>query len=342
MRESIDRDTTDIYTEEEIKRLLKTRWMGQNLSFLEEVDSTNNHLRRLAAEGAPEGTLAVAVCQTAGKGRLGRRWDSPSGNGVWMSFLLRPSFPPERASMLTLVAALAVAAGIREVTGNRDTTENQEVTENRDATENQKIKGNRDAIEHQKETGNQNTTGNEDTTGNRQATKQRTGRQTEPDAGLNPQIKWPNDLVLDGKKVCGILTEMSTGDEGIRFVIVGIGINVNFREFPEEIRETATSLELCTGATVPRAPLVAAVARAWEDYYERFLRTLDLSLLVEEYNRLLVNRDREVRVLAPAGDYTGIARGINPEGELLVETGEKEIRAVVSGEVSVRGIYGYV
>lgn len=160
--------------------------------------------------------------------------------------------------------------------------------------------------------------------------------------GLAGQIKWPNDLVLDGKKICGILTEMSADPEKIRYVIVGIGINVNQVEFPEELRKTATSLRLQAQRPVSRGALVAAVAEAWEDRYERFLTALDMGPLLNEYNSLLVNRDREVEVLAGSGSFRGVSRGINEKGELLVETEEGRLRAVMSGEVSVRGIYGYV
>lgn len=268
-------ESEDVFTGEEIRSALHTRRIGQELVFLDTTDSTNNEARRRAEQGAPDGTLVVAIEQTAGKGRRGRSWVSPGGTGVWMSLLLRPDIPPECASMLTLVAAMAVETGIRRVTG------------------------------------------------------------------LEGQIKWPNDVILDGKKVCGILTEMSTEMESIHYVIVGIGINVGITEFPGELQDTATSLILHTDRRVSRAALTAAVAEAWEDYYESFLKTLDLSLLREEYSENLVNRDREVRVLTPGDTYTGISRGINERGELLVETADG-MRAVMSGEVSVRGIYGYV
>lgn len=265
----------DVFGPTEIKSMLRTKRAGQNLVFLDLVDSTNNEARRQAEKGACDGTLVVALEQSAGKGRRGRSWVSAHGAGVWMSLLLRPDFMPEEASMLTLIAAMAVKEGIYQA------------------------------------------------------------------AGLNGQIKWPNDVVLEGKKVCGILTEMSTEMECIRYVVIGIGINVNIREFPPELQQTATSLALCTEKKVSRAKLAAEVAEAWERYYDEFLKTLDLSLLMEEYNRELVNVGREVRVLGPREEYTGISRGINEKGELLVETDEG-LRTVLSGEVSVRGIYGYV
>lgn len=265
----------DVLSEAEIASVLQTKSLGRNIKFLDVIESTNNEIRRMAENGAPDGTLAIAEIQTAGKGRRGRSWTSPRGSGIWMSFLLRPEFAPEYASMLTLVTAMAVERAVREETG------------------------------------------------------------------LDCQIKWPNDIVVNGRKICGILTEMSTEEDSIRYVVVGIGINVNTREFPEEIRKTATSIALECGHPVRRAPLAAAVLKAWEGFYETFKKTLDLSLLKEEYNSRLVNMGREVKVLAPKGDYIGISYGITDTGELIVET-DGERREVMSGEVSVRGVYGYV
>ncbi len=266
----------DVLSEAEIRSTLTTRWAGQNLVVHDEIDSTNDEIRRLAESGAVEGTLAVAEIQTAGKGRRGRAWKSPRGIGIWMSLLLRPLFPPNRASMLTLLAAMAVNRGIRET------------------------------------------------------------------VGVESGIKWPNDIVRNGKKLCGILTEMATEEDAIRYCVVGIGINVNTGEFPEEIRDTATSLYLETGSLVRRAPVVNAILCAWEEYYEQYQKTLDMSLLMDEYNAQLVNRGREVLVLAPGHEYSGISHGINREGELLVETRDGQMHEVLSGEVSVRGVYGYV
>lgn len=161
-------------------------------------------------------------------------------------------------------------------------------------------------------------------------------------ANLSTEIKWPNDLVLNKKKICGILTEMSTEMESIQYVVVGIGINVNIEEFPEELSRTATSLYLETKVKYKRAPLIGAVTACLEEYYRKFLAAGDLSALKEDYENLLAGRNGQVAVLAPSGTYQGICRGINREGELLVERESGEIARVLSGEVSVRGIYGYI
>ncbi len=271
-------EEADVITAAELATMLHTRWLGKHIEYFDETDSTNIRARKLAEEGAPHGTLVVADCQTAGKGRRGRDWSSPSGTGIWMSIVLRPGCPPYRASMLTLAAGMAAARGIERA------------------------------------------------------------------AGLQTRIKWPNDLVIGGKKICGILTEMSTEEESIRHVITGIGINVNTESFPEEIAETATSLRLQSESREPfkRSSIIAAAAEAFELYYSRFMETWDMEQLMEEYNSLLVNKGRSVRVLDPKGEYEGTALGIDKEGSLLVKRLDGRVVPVISGEVSVRGIYGYV
>lgn len=159
--------------------------------------------------------------------------------------------------------------------------------------------------------------------------------------GSDVQIKWPNDLVSGGKKLCGILTEMQVASDGSAMIVVGIGINVNNTQFAGEIRETATSLYQCFGRKYDRAELIGAVCERFEHFFSVFMQTQDLCALRERYERSLVNRNRSVRVLDPKGAYDGTARGIAPDGALIVETADG-LRHVDSGEVSVRGVYGYV
>ena len=162
------------------------------------------------------------------------------------------------------------------------------------------------------------------------------------ETGLEPQIKWPNDLVLSGKKICGILTEMTTELDTIQYVVIGIGVNVNIESFPQELSQTATSLYLESGEKKKRSPLVGAIAKAFEQYYHKFLAVKNLSLLKQQYESHLANQNRQVTVMSPNGQYSGICLGINEQGELLVEKNDGQICQVLSGEVSVRGIYGYV
>lgn len=266
----------DLMTEAEIKSLMHTEWVAKEVLYFDTIDSTNTKAQELAEKGYPSGTLVVADKQESGKGRRGRSWVSPSGTGIFMTLMIKPDINPNNASMLTLVAALAVAKAITSVTGE-------------------------EAL-----------------------------------------IKWPNDIVVNGKKVCGILTEMNAQFDYINHIVVGIGINVHNESFPEEISQMASSLMIeAGGKRFHRAQIIAETMSYFEQYYDTFLKTQDLSALVREYDELLVNRNKSVRVLDPKEPFDGKAMDITPKGELIVETWESR-KLVSSGEVSVRGIYGYV
>lgn len=158
---------------------------------------------------------------------------------------------------------------------------------------------------------------------------------------LDVQIKWPNDIVCDGKKICGILTEMSAQMDYINHIVIGLGINVYHQTFPAEMEQIATSIYQQTGARISRAELIAEVMDRFETYYAQYLKTQNLFYLMDRYNEQLINRGRKVQVLDAKAGFSGTAIGINEIGELLVQTDEG-VRAVSAGEVSVRGVYGYV
>lgn len=266
----------DLMTEAEIKSLMHTDWVAKEVLYFDTIDSTNTKAQELAEKGYQSGTLVVADKQESGKGRRGRSWVSPSGTGIFMTLMIKPDINPNNASMLTLVAALAVAKAITSVTGEE------------------------------------------------------------------AMIKWPNDIVVNGKKVCGILTEMNAQFDYINHIVVGIGINVHNESFPEEISQMASSLMIeAGGKRFHRAQIIAETMSYFEQYYDTFLKTQDLSALVREYDKLLVNRNKSVRVLDPKEPFDGKAMGITSKGELIVDTWESR-KLVSSGEVSVRGIYGYV
>lgn len=157
-----------------------------------------------------------------------------------------------------------------------------------------------------------------------------------------PYIKWPNDIVVNGRKICGILTEMSADPDMINYVVVGIGININMQSFPKELEDKATSLRNETGIVYNRSEIIAKVCQYFERNYEIFCEKGDMTDLIEEYNKHLVNVEREVRISDTANEYTGVAKGIDKDGKLLVEMPDGTIREVFAGEVSVRGLYGYV
>ena len=160
--------------------------------------------------------------------------------------------------------------------------------------------------------------------------------------GLEVGIKWPNDVVVSRKKICGILTEMTMKQDKIGCAVIGVGINVNMESFPEEMADKATSLYLESGHPFDRAQVVGLVMKHFEENYERFVQTEDLSGLKPDYEKMLANLNQPVRVLDQNDPYEGIARGINAGGERLVERADGTVEEVNSGEVSVRGLYSYV
>lgn len=264
----------DLVTKEAIEGKIKTRIFGRHVIYRDTVGSTNTLAKEVAEKEDGHGFLITADVQNSGKGRRGRNWVSPGGSGIWMSLLLRPKLEPVCASMLTLIAALAVAKAIKA------------------------------------------------------------------DTQLDTKIKWPNDIVVNGKKVCGILTEMNAEPDFINYVIIGIGINVNTEAFPDEIKSMATSLYLEQGKKANRSQLICDIMENLETYYEKFVEAESMAPFLSEYNSFLINKDKTVKIIGNS-EMTGIAKGINEKGELLVEADGK-IVPVLSGEVSVRGLYGYV
>lgn len=268
----------DILSKSEIECCLNIPY---NVIYFDDIDSTNNYAKLIAEQGQSDKTIVVADHQSRGKGRRGRSFISPAGVGAFMTFLLRPDIHPAKASMLTIIAAMAV----------------------------------RDAVEKV--------------------------------ASIKCKIKWPNDIISDGKKICGILTEMSSEIEHINYVVVGIGVNINNDSFPDEIKDVATSIKIelennnMESDKINRNEIVAKIIESFDYYYEEFLKNQNLSSIKDEYNSHLVNLNAEVFVLKGDDSYRAVAKGIDETGELIVEKDGK-LQKVMSGEVSVRGVYGYV
>lgn len=248
----------------------KTQWAGQEIVFFEETDSTNRRARLLAQEGAAHGTLVLADSQSAGRGRRGRGWISPAGDGIFMSLLLRPQVHPSQVAKLSLVTALAAANAIVRETG------------------------------------------------------------------LDARIKWPNDIVISGRKVSGMLLEMTADENAVYDVVAGVGVNVHQKVFDEEIAHTASSLDLLCGRRLSRAALVCA-------FLEEFERAmaLDGEAMMADYVARSATLFKPVQVISLAGTFTGVAKAVTESGSLLVEDESGELREVLAADVSVRGIMGY-
>ena len=161
---------------------------------------------------------------------------------------------------------------------------------------------------------------------------------------VDTMIKWPNDLVLNGQKICGILTELSAEIDRINYLCVGIGINANLdkEDLGNHELKTATSLKLATGIAVDRKKLIAEVLKAFEDYYSEFLINSDIDFMIEEYKKSSANIGKEVRLITKDGEILAKTEDVNSQGHLLVRLKDGSLREISSGEVSVRGIYDYI
>ena len=265
----------DALVEREVRRFLAAQC--PDLRCLEEIDSTNSYLKREALAGAPHGTVAVANCQSAGRGRMTRSFQSPPGRGVYLSVLLRPQLPPDKLMGVTGMTAVAVCAAVERA------------------------------------------------------------------AGVRPKIKWTNDLVLNGRKICGILTEMALeGETGqTQSLVIGAGVNVSHtaEDFGPQVSQMATSLAQ-EGYPVSRPALAAAMI---EELY-RLSDALggDVSGWVDAYRRDCVNLGRPVRLLWTDRQTDAVAVDVDEQFGLVVRLPDGSEQTVRTGEVSVRGLYGYV
>ena len=260
------------YREEIAARLPQER---QSWHVFDTVDSTNLVCKRMAAEGAADGTVVIADGQTAGRGRLGRSFQSVRGLGLYLSVLWRPATEPQQWMALPALGAVAAVRAIARV------------------------------------------------------------------CGLHAQIKWPNDLVLQGKKVGGILTESVLLPRQAA-VVLGIGINVAHRpeDFDGEVRDLAASLELLAGRHVDRAALAAALVEELDILRREALEHPRLWL--EEYRQKCLTVGREVQVIAGDAVRPATALAVDEEFGLTVRYEDESVETVRAGEVSVRGLYGYV
>lgn len=261
---------------ETIARLMAGHEWADRLVVLDTIDSTNTYAKQLAASGAPAGTAVLAETQTAGRGRRGRSFFSPAGEGLYLSVILRPAAQPEQIFHLTAMTAVAAARAVASVCGEK------------------------------------------------------------------PQIKWTNDLVFGRRKLAGILTELSLLPESraVDYVVVGIGVNCAQRAFPPELADIAASIYTQTGKTRMRNALAAALLLEFS--------RMDAALLTQkaewlrEFAENCVTLGREVQIIRGEHVRAAFAEGVGPDAELLVRYPDGSREAVASGEVTVRGMYGYV
>ena len=246
-----------------VRRYLSDYTKKTKIVYMEECGSTNEEAKRRS--DYPNGTLFIADRQTAGKGRLGRKWESRKGDGVYMSILLKPEAVFDDVSQVTLIAGIAAARAL----------------------------------------------------------------------GDTVKIKWPNDIIIGTKKVSGILTELSSGA-----VICGIGINVNTPSFPDGLRDKATSLFIETKKKNSVLKVAAMVLNEFMPLYEEFLKS-GFAPLQEEYKSRCINIGKEVLIIKDNTQKRAYAEDIAPDGSLIVSVDGEKLH-IKTGEVSIRGVLGYV
>ena len=267
---------------EALAAALTTRRLGWPVLYFPRTGSTNDVAHERAAAGAAEGLLVIADEQTAGRGRLDRRWWAPPGSSLLMSLLLRPVLPPDRAGQLTMCLGLAAVEAIEAVTE------------------------------------------------------------------LRPALKWPNDLLLEGRKLGGMLTELRLDGERLDYAVLGLGVNVNVT-FDEgrttndanssstvlgpssDLASTANSLSMVLGREVDRLALLVALLARCEAWYERALAGESPHAT---WAARLDTVGRRVTVATTTGSVAGMAVGVTPEGALLVRDDDAAEHVIWSGDVT--------
>ncbi len=274
----LEQPTQELCAREVIRHLPANLPWRDRVVFLSSVDSTNNYLKTLAAQGAQEGSVVIADMQTGGRGRRGRGFHSPAGMGVYLSALLRPKCPPTELMHLTCAVAEAMCSAVEDA------------------------------------------------------------------AGFRPRIKWTNDLVSENKKLAGILTELSVEAESgeTQYAVIGVGINCCQKadDFPAPIRDVAASLSMVTGKPIDRNVLAAAMIRALYAMHTSLLT--DKDAIMRAYRRDCITIGADVSIVRASETRYAHAFGVDDSGALLVRFADGSEEAVNSGEVSVRGMYGYV
>lgn len=268
----------DVLDSKALEIELRDNSLIKKIEHYDTLDSTNSKAKLLASQGASEGTVVICEEQMGGRGRLGRKWISPKGTGIWLSIILRPQIGPQEATIMTQITAAAVALAIKNLTG------------------------------------------------------------------IHAGIKWPNDIIIGGKKACGILTEMSGELNSVNYIVVGIGVNVNMdnKDFSDEVRTVATSIKEFYGKPLSRKALVIKILNEFENLYLDFINTNDVKKSISICKDLSVTLGKEVRIVQRGKTMVARALDITEDGELLVKDNNGNIQKVVSGEVSVRGITDYI
>lgn len=249
---------------------LGTRIIGKSVVSFDSVPSTIDAASSLAQQGARDGAVVVAESQSGARGRLGRKWSSPRGVGIWTSIILRPSIPPRDAPKLTLLAAVSVATVLRE------------------------------------------------------------------QYGLDTKIKWPNDVVAGGRKICGALTELVAEQDAVRYLITSFGLNVNQTrsKFPAEVREIATSMRIESGRKLDRPDVFRNVLREFDRQYVNF-REHGGGNILTQWRKLSGTLGKHVKVQLRDEHIEGIAQDVDDDGSLIIDVGGGSVKSIAYGDVTI-------
>jgi BirA family biotin operon repressor/biotin-[acetyl-CoA-carboxylase] ligase len=239
--------------------------IGKVIQSYDLVESTNMQAKKLALSDAEDGTVVTSKIQSEGKGRQNRKWVSPKG-GLWISVILRPKIPPQKATLVTLMAANAVAETLSEY-------------------------------------------------------------------GLDAKIKWPNDVLIDGKKVCGILTEAKTKENEIEYIILGLGINANFElsELPADIRETSTTIKHELKNDVSLDNLLNRLLVHMDMYY-KLLQATEFDKIINIWKEKSDTLGMHVKITTQKESIQGIAQDIDETGALILKKDDGGIQKLYAGD----------
>ena len=259
-----------VYADDIMARLSADRIVGRDIRVFKSTSSTNDIVEKLAIDGAGEGVVVFADTQTKGRGRLGRKWISTSGLGLYFSLLLRPDIAPMESTQYTLATATAIRRAIEKT------------------------------------------------------------------SGLAADIKWPNDLLAGGRKLVGVLTELRADPDRVKYLLIGIGINVNhkFEDMDPEVRDLATSICIQTNKETNRADLAVSVLQELEADYKR-LRTGRFNEVSEEWERYCTTVGSNVTIRMGARQISGFAEALDDEGCLLVRAEHGRLEKIIGGDVTL-------
>lgn len=268
----IDEDK-DLLTYNNISYKLKTNIIGKKIFHFDTIDSTNDYAKKIALEEL-DGTIIISEEQTKGRGRVGRQWHSKSGEGIWMSIILKPDIIPKKAPFITLIGGASIVRALNKL-------------------------------------------------------------------GVETFIKWPNDIIINNKKVAGILTELSAEVDKINYIVLGIGINTKTMKFSQEISEIATSLYR-EGYKVSRVDIVRTILEEFENLYLQYVNEnvrKETLFICRKYSAVI---GKDIYLIKEDEKELVRCLDINDDGNLIVRNENNIIKEIISGEISIRGVKGYV